>query len=121
MKWLTISMLLGASLAAHAEDGFDDDGFDTDEVIIAIDHEPEARGLLYGSIDLEAHYNFDNDKDLSLLKTWVDVIGEYKLDNGHKITSNLKGAHDFIYELDGSNYTAKPNGYENEINLNELT
>ena len=121
MKWLAISMLLSASLVAYAEDGFDDDGFDTDIVTIAMDHAPEARGSLYGSIDLEAHYNLNNDKDLSLFKTWVDVIGEYKLDNGNKIKGNLKAAHDFIYDLDGSNYIETPSGYENEINLNELT
>ncbi|WPE16465.1 DUF1302 family protein [Candidatus Thioglobus autotrophicus] len=121
MKGLIAGLLLATSLMVGAEDGFDDDGFDTDIVTIAIDNTPAAKGVLYGSIDLEAHYNIDNDQDLSLLKSWVDVIGEYKLDNGNKIKGNLKSAHDFIYDLDGSNYTATPSGYENEINLNELT
>jgi hypothetical protein len=36
----------------------------------------------------------------------IDILGEYKFDNGTKLSGNLKGYHDFIYE--------------NEINLNEL-
>jgi hypothetical protein len=121
MKRLMIGAALLLSLVANAEDGFDDDGFDTEPVVIAVDHAPEAKGLLYGSIDIEAHYNVNNDQDLSSLKSLVDVIGEYKLDNGNKIKGNLQGYHDFIYDLDGSNYTETPDGYENEINLNELT
>ena len=73
--------------------------------------------MLYGSLDIEAHYNINNDKDLSSLKTLVDVIGEYKLDNGNKINGNLKGYHDFIYNLSDR---VEPSGYKNEINLNEL-
>lgn len=121
MKRLMIGATLLLSLVANAEDGFDDDGFDTEPVVIAVDHAPEAKGLLYGSFDIEAHYNVNNDQDLSSLKSLVDVIGEYKLDNGNKIKGNLQGYHDFIYDLDGSNYIATPDGYENEINLNELT
>jgi len=121
MKKLIVGIALTASLMASAEDGFDDDGFDTEIIAIVVENTPEAKGLLYGSVELEAHYNIDNDKDLSSLKSLVDVIGEYKLDNGNKIKGNLKGYHDYIYDLDGSNYVATPKDYENEVNLNELT
>jgi hypothetical protein len=109
------------SFGAIAEEGFDEDGFDDEVVEVVVSSAPATKGSLYGSVDLEAHYNFDNDKDLSSLKTLVDVIGEYKLDNGNKIKGNLKGYHDFIYNSGLSNYTTTPNGYKSEVNLNELS
>jgi hypothetical protein len=117
MKWLLMSSALILSLGLNAEDGFDDDGFDDEAIDIVIETAPVAKGALYGSIEVEAHHNISNDKNLSSLKTLVDIIGEYKLDNGNKINANLKGQHDFVYELENR---AAPNGYENEINLNEL-
>ena len=117
---MTIIILLNTTLATYAEDGFDDDGFDADVMTIAIDHAPEAKGVLYGSNELEAHYNFNNDKDLSLLKLSTDILGEYKLDNGFKIKANLKAYYDFIYGL-SNNYTITPKDYEYDSNLNEIS
>lgn len=117
MKWAVISAALILSLGVYAEDGFDDDGFDDENIEVVVDNAQTAKGILYGSIDIEAYHNISNDKDLSSLKTLVDVIGEYKFDNGVKVNGNLKGYHDFVYDL--KNRTI-PNGYENEINLNEL-
>jgi hypothetical protein len=106
MKRLLTSLVLVMSLLVSAEEGFDDDGFDDEIIEIFVDDTPTAKGALYGSVNLEAHYNFNNDKDLSSFKTLIDILGEYKFDNGTKLSGNLKGYHDFIYE--------------NEINLNEL-
>ncbi|CAC9524450.1 hypothetical protein [uncultured Gammaproteobacteria bacterium] len=117
MKWLPISIILILPLNAYAEDGFDDDGFDEEVVKIVIESAPISKGVLYGSIDIEAHQNISNGKNLSSLKTLVDIIGEYKFDNGIKVNSNLKSYHDFTYDLENRDV---PNGYENEINLNEL-
>jgi len=117
MKWAVISAALILSLGVYAEDGFDDDGFDDENIEVVVDNAQTAKGILYGSIDIEAHHNISNDKDLSSLKTLVDVIGEYKFDNGVKVNGNLKGYHDFVYDLENRTI---PNGYENEINLNEL-
>jgi len=112
MKLLVTSMMLVMSLSVNAEDGFDD------EIIeVVVNNAPESKGVLYGSIDIEAHHNIGNNKNLSSLKTLVDVIGEYKFDNGVKVNGNLKGYHDFVYDLENRTI---PNGYENEINLNEL-
>ncbi|MBT6922034.1 MAG: hypothetical protein HOA36_01170, partial [Candidatus Ruthia sp.] len=108
MKLLVTSMMLVMSLSVNAEDGFDD------EIIeVVVNNAPESKGVLYGSIDIEAHHNIGNNKNLSSLKTLVDVIGEYKFDNGVKVNGNLKGYHDFVYDLENRTI---PNGYENEIN-----
>jgi len=117
MKLLVTSMMLVMSLSVNAEDGFDDEGFDDEIIEVVVNNAPESKGVLYGSIDIEAHHNIGNNKNLSSLKTLVDVIGEYKFDNGVKVNGNLKGYHDFVYDLENRTI---PNGYENEINLNEL-
>ncbi len=116
MKVLLFFLAGFLSFTLSAEDGFDDDGFDSDSIDIVVQAE-NAPGTLYGSVDLEAHYNLSNDKDLSSLKTLVDILGDYKFDSGIKLSGNLKGYHDFIYDLENK---AVPNGYKNEINLNEL-
>ncbi len=116
-KWFLASIALAASISISAEESFDDDGFDDEDIEIIVENTQPDKGALYGSVDLETHYNFNNDKDLSSFKTLIDILGEYKLDNGIKLSGNLKGYHDFIYELE--NRTV-PDGYENEINLNEL-
>ena len=115
-KWFLANLILAVSISISAEEGFDD-GFDGEDIEIIVENTQPARGVLYGSADLEAHYNFNNDKNLSTFKTLVDILGEYKFDNGTKLSGNLKGYHDFIYEFENR---AVPNGYENEINLNEL-
>lgn len=117
MKTLFVGILLALSLFVHAEDGFDDEDFDDELIDVVVNNSPESKTELYGSIDLETHYNTSNDKDVSSLKVLVDVIGEYKLDNGNKIKGNLKGYHDFIYNLSDR---SQPSGYKDEINLNEL-
>ncbi len=116
-----IATALILSLSAYAEDGFDDEGFDDEIVEVVIDNASATKATLYGSIDFESHYNINNNKDLSSLKALADIIGEYKLDNGNKIKGNLKGYYDFIYDSGLSNYSNTPDGYKNEINLNELT
>ncbi len=121
MKQLVVGIALAISLTLNAEDGFDDEGFDGPIIEIETHDAVDVKGTLYGSIDLEAHYNISNDKDLSSLKTLIDIIGEYKLDNGNKIKGNLKGYHDFIFDTGLSNYTTTPSGYQSEINLNELS
>lgn len=119
MKYWLSSIALVLSLSISAEDGFDE-GFD-DEVIevieVVVDQAPDSKGDLYGSIEVEAHYNVSNEKDLSSLKTLVDILGEYKFDNGAKLSGNLKGYRDFVYELENRSV---PEGYETEIDLNEL-
>ena len=116
MKYWIGGVVLILSLSSGAEDGFDE-GFDDEVIEVVVNHAPISKGDLYGSINIEAHYNAGNDKNLSSLKTLVDVLGEYKFDNGAKLSGNLKGYHDFVYELE--NRTA-PNNYETEIDLNEL-
>ncbi|MBC8493531.1 MAG: hypothetical protein ISR70_01030 [Candidatus Thioglobus sp.] len=116
MKYCLFFLVGFLSFTSNAEDGFDDDDFDETPIDIVVQVE-DAPGALYGSVDLEAHYNLSNDKNLSSLKTLVDVLGDYKFENGVKLSGNLKGYHDFIYDLE--NRTV-PNGYKNEINLNEL-
>ena len=116
-KWFLASIALAVSISISAEEGFDDDGFDDEDIEIIVENTQPNKGALYGSVDLETHYNFNNDKDLSSFKTLVDILGEYKFDNGIKFSGNLKGYHDFIYELENR---VVPDGYENEINLNEL-
>jgi hypothetical protein len=118
MKKLFASTLLVLSLGLHAEDGFDDDGFDDDEVVEIVQSPIiKSKGNLYGSIDLEAHYNLSNDKNLSSLKTLVDILGEYKFDNQVKLSGNLKSYYDSIYNVRN---IVIPDGYKSEINLNEL-
>ncbi len=121
MKQLVASVVFVMSLSLNAEDGFDDEGFDDSIIEIEVNDVVDAKAILYGSIDLEAHYNINNDKDLSSLKTLVDVIGEYKLDNGNNIKGDLKAYHDFVFDTGLSNYTSTPSGYKDEINLNELS
>ncbi|WP_428086751.1 DUF1302 family protein [Candidatus Thioglobus sp.] len=113
--WLGYIALV-LSLFAGAEDGFDE-GFDDETLDIVVNHAPVSKSSLYGSVDFEMHYNVSNDKKLSSLKVLVDILGEYKLENGAKLSGNLKGYHDFVYGL--KNRTA-PSGYETEIDLNEL-
>ena len=117
MKALLASSILVISLSINAEDGFDDEGFDDEIIDVVVNIAPEAKGALYGSLDIEAQHNISNDKNLSSLKSLVDLIGEYKFDNGVKVNGNLKGYHDFAYDLENG---VAPNGYESEINLNEL-
>ena len=117
LKWIPIGIALAISLSSVAEDGFDDDGFDEEMVDIIVSTPSSTKGELYGSVNFELHQNISNDKNLSSAKTLVDILGEYKFDNQIKLSGNLKGYHDFVYELE--NQTV-PNGYENEINLNEL-
>lgn len=118
IKWFLASIALAVSLSISAEEGFDDDGFDDEDSEIVVENTTPDKGALYGSVDLETHYNFNNDQGLSSLKTLIDILGDYKFDNGTKLSGNLKGYHDFIYELEKNR--AIPNGYETEINLNEL-
>jgi len=116
-KWFLASIALAVSISISAEEGFDDDGFDDEDIEIIVENTQPDKGALYGSVDLVIHYNFNNDKELSSFKTLIDILGEYKFDNGTKLSGNLKGYHDYIYELENR---VVPNGYENEINLNEL-
>jgi hypothetical protein len=74
---------------------------------------------VYGSVNLETHYNFNNDKNLSSTKLLLDLTTDYKMDNGIKVDSNLKAYHDFIFYA-SNNYDTTPSGYESELNLNEL-
>lgn len=113
-RW-ALGIALAVSFPINAADGFDDD---FSEVVIS---KANAKNLLYGSLDFEAHYNINNDKNLSSLKVLADVIGEYKLNNGNKVKGNLKVYHDFVYGANLSNYTTTPKGYKHELNLNELT
>ncbi|MDB3870163.1 hypothetical protein N9351_04825 [Candidatus Thioglobus sp.] len=116
MKYWCSSVVLVLSLSISAEDGFDE-GFDDEVIGVVVDQAPDSKGDLYGSIEVEAHYNVSNEKDLSSLKTLVDILGEYKFDNGAKLSGNLKGYRDFVYELENRSV---PEGYETEIDLNEL-
>ena len=116
MKYWLSSVVLVLSLSISAEDGFDE-GFDDEVIEVVVDQAPDSKGDLYGSIEVEAHYNVSNEKDLSSLKTLVDILGEYKFDNGAKLSGNLKGYRDFVYELENRSV---PEGYETEIDLNEL-
>jgi hypothetical protein len=116
MKYWLSSVALVLSLSISAEDGFDE-GFDDEVIEVVVDQAPNSKGDLYGSIEVEAHYNVSNEKDLSSLKTLVDILGEYKFDNGAKLSGNLKGYRDFVYDLENR---AVPEGYETEIDLNEL-
>ena len=116
MKYWLSSVALVLSLSISAEDGFDE-GFDDEVIEVVVDQVPDSKGDLYGSIEVEAHYNVSNEKDLSSLKALVDILGEYKFDNGAKLSGNLKGYRDFVYELENRSV---PEGYETEIDLNEL-
>ncbi|HIM58925.1 MAG TPA: hypothetical protein EYJ00_06395 [Gammaproteobacteria bacterium] len=115
-KYWFSAVALVLSLSVGAEDGFDE-GFDDEEIDIVIAPPENSKGELYGSIELETHYNVSNEKDLSSLKTLVDILGDYKFNNGAKLSGNLKGYHDIVYELENR---AVPDGYESEIDLNEL-
>jgi hypothetical protein len=58
-------LVLLISFSLNAEEGFDDSGFDdnfSDELIIQT--KPPEKGLVYGSVDLESHYNLNNNKNL---------------------------------------------------------
>jgi hypothetical protein len=118
--WVMVVALIMSSFV-NAEDGFDDEGFDDEMIEIVMDTTPSAKGALYGSVDFETHYNTGNNKDLSSLKVLTDVIGDYKFDNGNKITGNLKAYRDFIFDTGLNKHTITPESYDNEVNLNELT
>ena len=113
-------LVLLISFSLNAEEGFDDSGFDdnfSDELIIQT--KPPEKGSVYGSVDLESHYNLNNNKNLSSAKILTDLSAEYKMDNDTKISGNLKAYHDFIFDTN-NHYSTTPNGYRNELNLNEL-
>ena len=92
-KWFLASIALAASISISAEESFDDDGFDDEDIEIIVENTQPDKRALYGSVDLETHYNFNNDKDLSSFKTLIDILGEYKLDNGIKLSGNLVVGH----------------------------
>jgi hypothetical protein len=123
VKFFIIALGLFAA-SVQAEEGFDDDeGFDEEIIELIIDETPAAKGLLYGSVEFETHYNYKDENttsDVSSAKALADLLGEYKLDNGYKIKGNLKLYHDFVYNTNADDERT-PEGYETEINLNELT
>lgn len=114
---LLFSLLLNAFLL-NAEEGFDD-GFDDNIDDIITTTLPPEKNIVYGSVNLETHYNFNNDKNLSSTKLLLDLTTDYKMDNGFEVNSNLKAYHDFIFYA-SNNYETTPSGYESELNLNEL-
>jgi hypothetical protein len=111
-------------LSVHAEDGFDE-GFDETEILLPAplqDKEASKRALNgYGSVDLESHYNTLNNKKLSSFKMLLDLNVDYKWKDNYKLKSNIKAYHDFIFDSAMSHYAQTPQGYENEITLNELS
>lgn len=117
MNRIFVITVLILSLNIYAEDGFDDDGFDDENIDVVLVGQDSVQGELFGSITFEAHQNFSNYKNLSSSKILVDLLGDYKFDNGAKLSANLKSYYDFVYQLE--NLTV-PNGYKTEIELNEL-
>ena len=115
-KFYFVSVLI-LSLNIYAEDGFDDDGFDDENIEVVLVSQDSVQGELYGSINFEAHQNISNNKNLSSSKILVDLLGDYKFENGAKLSANLKSYYDFVYQLE--NLTV-PKGYKSEIELNEL-
>ncbi len=105
------------SLHIYAEDGFDDGGFDDENIEVVLVSQDSVQGELYGSINFESHQNISNNKNLSSSKILVDLLGDYKFENGAKLSANLKSYYDFVYQLD--NLTVSK-GYKSEIELNEL-
>ncbi|SMN14835.1 hypothetical protein CRYPD_153 [uncultured Candidatus Thioglobus sp.] len=118
MKLVLLFLLLLNAFLLNAEEGFDD-GFDDNIDDIITTTLPPEKNIVYGSVNLETHYNFNNDKNLSSTKLLLDLTTDYKMDNGFKVNSNLKAYHDFIFYA-SNNYETTPSGYESELNLNEL-
>ena len=118
-----ILLLLVVTVKAGTEfDEFESD-FDVsfDEAVVQIGAEKSTS--VFGSVNFEAHYNYKTNnatKNLSSAKILVDLIADHKLKNGNKVKSNIKGYYDLIYSSDLGNYTGTPQGYESEININEL-
>jgi len=117
MNRIFVITVLILSLNIYAEDGFDDDGFDDENIEVVLVSQDSVQSELFGSITFEAHQNFSNNKNLSSSKILVDLLGDYKFENGAKLSANLKSYYDFAYQLE--NLTV-PNGYKTEIELNEL-
>ncbi len=115
MRFILIFLI---TFSLNAEEGFDD-GFDDNVDEIVIKTAPPEKGSIYGTVNLESHYNLNNNKNISSAKILTDLNAEYKLDNNAKISGNLKAYHDFIFNA-SNNYTTTPDGYKNELNLNEL-
>ena len=115
-KFYFVSVLI-LSLNIYAEDGFDDDGFDDENIEVVLVSQDSVQGELYGSINFEAHQNISNSKNLSSSKILVDLLGDYKFENGAKLSANIKSYYDFVYQLEN---LSAPNGYKSEIELNEL-
>jgi hypothetical protein len=118
MKLVLLFLLLLNAFLLNAEEGFDD-GFDDNIDDIITTTLPPEKNIVYGSVNLETHYNFNNDKNLSSTKLLLDLTTDYKMDNGFKVNSNLKAYHDFIFYA-SNNYETTPSGYVSELNLNEL-
>ncbi len=117
---MRIFLVLLISFSLNAEEEFNNSGFDdnfTEELVVQI--KPPEKGSVYGSVDLESHYNISNNKNLSSAKILADLSAEYKIDNKTKISGNLKSYHDLIFDV-SNNYSITPNGYKNKLNLNEL-
>ncbi|SFV89162.1 hypothetical protein MNB_SUP05-SYMBIONT-5-1211 [hydrothermal vent metagenome] len=114
MRFFFILLL---SFALNAEEEFDDFGFDDTVDEITVDITPPAKSSVYGAVNLESHYNLNNNKNLSSAKILADLNAEYKLNNNTKISGNLKAYHDFIFNI-SNHYTTTPDGYKNELNLN---
>jgi hypothetical protein len=72
-------------------------GFRTSVMRIASDLPQTTICLPILNVNLETHYNFNNDKNLSSTKLLLDLTTDYKMDNGFKVNSNLKAYHDFIF------------------------
>jgi hypothetical protein len=117
MNKIFVIAVLILSLNIYAEDGFDDDGFDDENIEVVLVSPDSVQGELFGSITFEAHQNFSNNKNLSSSKILVDLLGDYKFENGAKLSANLKSYYDFVYQLE--NLTV-PNGYKSEIIIDKL-
>lgn len=105
------------SFALNAEEGFDDSGFDDNIDTVIVDIAPPAKGSVYGAVNLESHYNLNNNQNLSSAKILTDLNAEYKLGDNTKISGNLKAYYDFIFDTN-NHYTTTPDGYRNELNFN---
>lgn len=127
MKFLHIFLLLIVFVFSDEfADEFDDIEIIKTEKIKKEDKNLEIDSEIYFNTSYNYKHNEPKNKNLndfrglSSLDIALNTKIKYKINKNYQIKSNIKIHNDFIYELEPNKYKTIPNGYNNEININEL-
>ena len=107
------------------------DEFDDIEIVKVEQSTKKDKSLkIDNEINFKSSYNyahgkprnnkFNDFRGFSALDVALDTKIQYKISKNYKLKSNIKMHNDFIYQAKKDDYKTIPDGYENEININEL-